>query len=220
MMYYRGLFSSHINSFKCKTKINNLICCFKNKIFSNCIHSKYSTSTSSTIQNLANPEQHNLVANNKDEFDFDPDSETAEEKSHVKPLRFNEFLVCKSFTKLKKDSRLTCRLVRLQPNEIFRNKTFEIFHEHILAKSVDSTANSASFSMFNDWVAFKRPSLYEYVLLKDQLAVSSHFSIISLVPMLLEIEDDSKVLECGTGSGSMTMFLRLLSAKSKQFFGL
>lgn len=37
--------------------------------------------------------------------------------------------------------------------------------------------------------------------------MSSHFSIISLVPLLLEIEKGSKVLECGTGSGSMTLFL-------------
>lgn len=43
--------------------------------------------------------------------------------------------------------------------------------------------------------------------MKEQQAVSSHFSIISLVPLLLEIEKGSRVLECGTGAGSMTLFL-------------
>lgn len=42
---------------------------------------------------------------------------------------------------------------------------------------------------------------------KEQQAVSSHYSIIVLVPLLLELEKNSRVLECGTGSGSMTLFL-------------
>jgi tRNA A58 N-methylase Trm61 len=56
-------------------------------------------------------------------------------------------------------------------------------------------------------VEFKRPSLYEYSYLKEQSAVSSHFSVITLVPMLLELNKSSKLFECGTGSGSMTLFL-------------
>ncbi len=196
------LLHSTINSFT-KTKTTNLICCFKNKFLSKCIHSKYSTLTA--IED--NLREQNLMIR-KDEFDFDPNSESIDEKSMVKPLQFNELLVCKNFIKLKKGFKLTCRLVKLEPNGIFRNKTFSIFHEHIVAKSNSARMNSINYNMFDDWIGFKRPTLYEYVLLKEQQAVSSHFSIISLVPMLLEIEDNSKVLECGTGSGSMTMFLR------------
>ena len=203
------LLHSTINLFTKTKKTTNLIFSFKNKLFSNCIHSTkyYSSLTTSIEQNLRKEE--NLI-NRKDEFDFDPfdQSESADEKSLVKPLQFNELVVCKNFTKQRKDFKLTCRLIRLEPNGIFRNKTFTIFHEHIVAKSNSVRTNSVNFNMFDDWIAFKRPTLYEYVLLKEQQAVSSHFSIISLVPMLLEIEDDSKILECGTGSGSMTMFLR------------
>ena len=61
--------------------------------------------------------------------------------------------------------------------------------------------------MYSSAVYFKRPSLYEYVTYKEQTAVSSHFSVIALVPMLLELSKSSRVLECGTGSGSMTLFL-------------
>lgn len=130
------------------------------------------------------------------------------QKTFQKPLKFNEILVCKNYKKQSlKTFKYTCRLIKLEANKIFMNKTFNIFHEHIVAKSEILNQSNVTYKLFSDWVTFKRPTLYEYIQLKEQKAVSSHFSILSLVPMLLEIKDYSKVLECGTGSGSMTLFL-------------
>lgn len=131
----------------------------------------------------------------------------------TRPFQFNEILLCKNYKKTSsKNYKFTQRLIKLKPSAIFQNKTFDIFHEHIKFKSEFNCSkmndSTVSFKMHSDWITFKRPTLYEYILFKEQQAVSSHFSIISLVPMLLELEQSSKVLECGTGSGSMTMFLR------------
>lgn len=131
----------------------------------------------------------------------------------TRPFQFNEILLCKNYKKISsKKYKFSQRLIKLKPNVIFQNKTFDIFHEYIKFNSeynlLNKNESTVNFKMYSDWITFKRPTLYEYILLKEQQAVSSHFSIISLVPMLLEIKPSSKVLECGTGSGSMTMFLR------------
>lgn len=126
-------------------------------------------------------------------------------------FKYNEIIVCKIFNNLNsKNQRHTCRIFDLQKNEIFRTKGMDVFHEHIIHKSKENQSLNQiiSFSLKDYFrIDFKRPSLYEYITLKEQQAVSSHFSIITLVPMLLELDKSSKILECGTGSGSMTLFL-------------
>ena len=142
-------------------------------------------------------------------------------------FKFNELLMCRQSIGVKKrkgpKETYVCKMVQLEPNGIFRNKDISIFHEHIVSKSSLMTSGddggggdqaskgrtdlSVSFSLMDVNVHFKRPTLYEYVALSDQRAVSSHFSIITLAPMLLELNKSSRLLECGTGAGSMTLFL-------------
>lgn len=123
----------------------------------------------------------------------------------LKPFKSNELIVAKIFDKSKKYENQSCRLFKLEQNGIFRTKLIDIFHEHIIYKSLIN--QRVTFEVASRIVDFRRPSLYEYISLKEQQAVSSHFSIVTLVPLLLEIGKNSKVLECGTGSGSMSLFL-------------
>jgi len=120
------------------------------------------------------------------------------------PFKFGEFINCRLIVSpLNSNSKtpptVSNRLIRLEHGRVFKTRRFDVFHEHI--------CRLRSFTFKNLRFDFKRPSLYEYISLKEQQAVSSHFSIISLVPLLLEIEKGSRVLECGTGAGSMTLFL-------------
>ncbi len=152
----------------------------------------------------------------KDDLDFFDDSQSYNNNNNnVKPFGFNELLICKHFKQSdpnQKHFKMTCRMFKLEANKIFKNNVFQIFHEHLIAKSKHNVAknndNIVNYNMYSNWISFKRPTLYEYIVLKEQLAVSSHFSILSLVPMLLEIKNDSRMLECGTGAASMTLFLR------------
>jgi len=102
------------------------------------------------------------------------------------------------------------KLIRLSANGILRSKTFEIFHENIIG----APTNPGIFRIFpeseepNKYIQIKRPTLYEYIIgNNNKRAVSSHFSVLSYVPFLLELQRDSKVLESGTGNASMTLFL-------------
>ena len=156
----------------------------------------------------------------KDDLDFFDDSQSSNNNNNnnnVKPFGFNELLICKHFKRSdpnQKHFKMTCRMFKLETNKIFKNNVFQIFHEHLIAKSKHNVAknndNIVNYNMYSNWISFKRPTLYEYIILKEQLAVSSHFSILSLVPMLLEIKNDSRMLECGTGAASMTLFLRYI----------
>lgn len=119
----------------------------------------------------------------------------------------------------KQTNRRSFRLFKLEPNAIFRYQYYEVMHEHLIHVSNLLLPGDINLNLkFNivpgdgtsngtELISFKRPSLYEFITQQEQKAVSSHYSIISLVPMLLEIGQRSRVLECGTGAGSMTMFL-------------
>lgn len=50
------------------------------------------------------------------------------------------------------------KLIRLEPGRVFRMRYFDLFHEHIL--------NMTSLVFYNVRYEFKRPSLYDYVVLK------------------------------------------------------
>lgn len=120
------------------------------------------------------------------------------------PFKFGELVTCRVMTERvskrnKQMPKINNRMFLLEPHGVFRTRAIEIFHEHIL--------NMQFFNFKSIRVDFKRPSLYEYVTFKEQQAVSSHYSILTLVPLMLELERGSRVLECGTGSGSMTLFL-------------
>jgi tRNA A58 N-methylase Trm61 len=136
------------------------------------------------------------------EFDFNSIN-ALDNLPNKQPYNYNEILLCKILNQHKKN--FSVRLLTLKPHGVFRTRQLEIFHEHILKRSVQS--EHANFELMSVRVEFKRPSLYEYAYLKEQSAVSSHFSVITLVPMLLELNKNSRLLECGTGSGSMTLFL-------------
>lgn len=130
-------------------------------------------------------------------------------RSRDQSFRYGELLLCRIINSLRNSEKQSVRLVKLEKNGVFRTRQMEIFHEHIVNKSrfLNEHKFNLSFNLKYARVDFKRVSLYEFVCLKDQLAVSSHFSIITLVPLLLEMEKSSRVMECGTGSGSMTLFL-------------
>ncbi len=126
------------------------------------------------------------------------------------PFKPSELLVCKTIQRnlgSKKLKKFRVKLIQLKQGEILHTPVADIFHQHIIDKSQLEYTNDVSFNFLSDTISFSRPTLYEYISLKEQTAVSSHYSIISLVPMLLEIGRSSRVLECGTGSGSMTLFL-------------
>lgn len=123
------------------------------------------------------------------------------------PFQYNEFLLCRSFSKNGNSENLNCKLIKLEPKQIYRNRYLEVFHEHIIKNSVKNPTGNVTFDILSNKVTFSRPTLYEFITLKETSAVSSHYSVIAIVPMLLEIGRNSRVLECGTGSGSMTLFL-------------
>ena len=120
-------------------------------------------------------------------------------------FKFDELILGKTSSS-SNAGKFSCKLFKLERHGIFKHKKLEIFHEHIIDKSNRQNTN-VSFELYKQRLSFSRPTLYEYITLKEQQAVSSHYSIISLVPMLLEINKNSRILECGTGSGSMTLFL-------------
>lgn len=147
-------------------------------------------------------QQHQLF----NDLDFNP--ATCHTNKSNQTFKYDELLICKSISKLSRNHNVSNKLIKLTPNSIYRNHTLSIFHEHIIERSCQNCSSSVSFNLLDsEHVTFNRPTLYEYTTLKEQLAVSSHYSIISLVPMLLEIGRHSRVLEAGTGSGSMTLFL-------------
>lgn len=155
-------------------------------------------------------QQHSLAFDNQqhhpfNDLDFNP--ATCHLAKNNQTFKYDELIVCKSISKLSKHSNVSNKLIKLTPNSIYRNHTLSVFHEHIIERSRQNSASSVSFNLLAEHVTFSRPTLYEYTTLKEQSAVSSHYSIISLVPMLLEIGRHSRVLEAGTGSGSMTLFL-------------
>lgn len=156
---------------------------------------------SSTLDESDSKEKKNVHP----ELDFH--EEICSRLSNNQPFRIDELIVCKSITKIDWLDKVHTRLIKLKPNEIYRGIRFDILHEHIIDKSRRDLTKDVSFNLFSNSVTFSRPSLYEFNVLKEQAAVSSHYSIISMVPMLLEIGKNSRVLECGTGSGTMTLFL-------------
>lgn len=148
------------------------------------------------------------------DLDFDESNDYL--TKNTVPFKYNELVICKSVQRNlgnQNKQKVRVKMIQLKPNEVFRSREMEVFHEHIIAKSAVQNTNDVTFNINSTSLSFSRPTLYEYVTLKEQAAVSSHYSIISLVPMLLEIGCHSKVLECGTGSGSMTLFLSGINLK-------
>ena len=129
--------------------------------------------------------------------------------NHDFSFKYNELILCKIFRN--ESNVFSTRMIRLQKEGIFQTRNFQIFHKHIVEKSVNQVNSNenlnVSFRLLSMRVDFTRPTLYEYIVRKMQMAVSSHFSILSLVPLLLELKSNTKLLECGTGAGSMTLFL-------------
>ena len=117
-------------------------------------------------------------------------------------FKYDEIIVCKIFDE--KGRSFSTRMFILKKYGLFNMNYITIFHQHILEKSfinqtISKQDTNVIFDILSNKFEFKRPTLYEYVNLKAQIAVSSHFSILTLAPILLEIGKSSKVLECGTG---------------------
>jgi predicted O-methyltransferase YrrM len=126
-----------------------------------------------------------------------------------KPFQYNELILMTQSTKTNKISKKSNRLIQLKPNSIEYGRTLEIFHDHIIAKSKIEKKSNITFKFMNSLTLnFKRPSLFEFLRLKNQeTGVSSHFSILTLVPFLLNVGQNCRVLEAGTGSGCMSLCL-------------
>ena len=190
--------TSHLNSIKpySKTSLN------------------YADQPEST-ENEINPKQ-----NKPAELDYEVDINLTQNPDSINEIntqtrdrsfKYNEIITAKVKNNLKYiNNRISNRLIKLKKNAIFDYKYTAIMHEHIISKSSYLNKNGSadvSFDMDTVRIDFKRPTLYEYVSLNEHTAVSSHFSVITIVPLLLELNKDSRVLECGTGSGSMSLFL-------------
>ena len=135
-------------------------------------------------------------------------------------LKYGELVLAKMHKKQGRQSEdYTCKMFILQENGILSHRYFSIFHEHIISQSAAVSAKFKSrdqffrISPFREtvkgipFIEFKRPTLYEYIRLREHNAVPSHYSILSMVPLLLEIGRRSRILECGTGAGAMSLFL-------------
>jgi hypothetical protein len=131
------------------------------------------------------------------------------EQTNDYSFRYNELLVCKAFNE--KKNGFSTKMFVLKKDGLFTLNYLNIFHEHIIYKSLCKMSSrrdfNVTFELLSKRFDFKRPTLYEYASLKLQTAVSSHFSILTLAPVLLELGKNTKVLECGSGSGTMTLFL-------------
>ena len=116
-------------------------------------------------------------------------------------FKYGELFFCKIYNYFSKiENQHKCRVIKLKRNGILQTGFFDIWHEHVLHKSQilnagssKSDLNSVSFQLDKMRIEIRRPSLYEFVSFRIFEAVPSHFSILTLVPMLLEIEKDSKV---------------------------
>lgn len=173
---------------------NNLI--FRNILF---LNKKFYTTTCSNLI-----ETKEVLPDLDIDLDL-PNLPAFENDVELKPFKTDEILFCKIINKSIKHEKYNCRIINLEKNGIFRTKNIDVFHEHIIHKSC--IERTVRFEMGDRKLEFRRPSLYEYITLKEQQAVSSHFSIVTIVPLLLEIGRSSKVFEAGTGSGSMSLFL-------------
>jgi tRNA A58 N-methylase Trm61 len=103
------------------------------------------------------------------------------------------------------------RVFQLTNDGVFTNKYFSILHEHIIGRRTDNCVFKLdpenSGDKYKITILIKRMSLYEYIAKRSHVAVPSQFAILSLAPFLLEIDKGKKVLESGTGNGSMTLTL-------------
>ena len=110
-----------------------------------------------------------------------------------------------------KDSTGNARVFQLSNNGVFTNKYLSILHKHIIDRRVENCVFKIdpenSHDKFKIIISIKRISLYEYIAKRSTIAVPSQFPILSLVPFLLELDKGKKVLESGTGNGSMTLTL-------------
>lgn len=183
-----------------KSSLFNIKKCMKNQNLSN------TDSAGVNISIEPNPYQVDIDLNQNPQASYD---DALEDRNDI-PFKYNELVVCKVFSDGKNN--YSTRMLILKKNGIFTLNNFNIFHEHIIYKShhcqhIRKQNLNVAFRMFSRRFEFKRPTLYEYAQLKSQTAVSSHFSILTLAPVLLELGRNTKVLECGTGSGTMTLFL-------------
>ncbi len=140
------------------------------------------------------------------EMDIDLDSDQAikSDSANKRDLsfKFGELILSRAFGFKKRISdQFLCKLLTLKPNGIFYKNFYQIWHEHIVYQSSISFDNpdiklrkpSVAFQVDSHIYEFSRPTLHEYVLLSGHGAVPSHFSIITLVPWLLEMKSDSKM---------------------------
>jgi tRNA A58 N-methylase Trm61 len=127
---------------------------------------------------------------------------------YSKKFAASELALCYIISKDRKNNEFTSssKLFKLEKNGVLRTRLFDILHENI----IDRTETDCTFAVLEldkRFIKIKRPSLYDYMREMSRLAVSSHFSILSLAPFLMEIDKNFKVLESGTGNGCMTLQL-------------
>jgi hypothetical protein len=124
-------------------------------------------------------------------------------RSVDKSFKFGELIVCRMYTKGGKLSEMHhCRLINLKPHGIYNYKLNHMWHEHIVHKSSLAQSNNLNsqtqqsaviFNFGPEKFEFRRATLNEYLNLTAHQAVPSQYSILTLVPWLLEIKNGSKM---------------------------
>lgn len=94
-----------------------------------------------------------------------------------------------------------------------RKKLFQLSKEHIGPLShndIHDSSRSISTFKTNSGVTIRQPSLEEYVLLMPRCATIAYPKDIWTMMGLLDVGPGTRVMEAGSGSGAMTLYLSRL----------
>ncbi|APD10227.1 tRNA (adenine-N(1)-)-methyltransferase [Thermus brockianus] len=104
---------------------------------------------------------------------------------------------------LLKDSKGRAFLVRLRPGGVFHHHKGSVSHEAILRAGPGGVVETH----LGEPLSVHRPTLEEYVLHMRRSATPTYPKDASAMVALLDLAPGMRVLEAGTGSGGLTLFL-------------
>lgn len=110
--------------------------------------------------------------------------------------------VCGEFV-LVEDTKCRQRLVQLKEGGVYHSHSGHVTHADILNLSPRQTIKTSHGAV----LSVKRPSLWEYVLLMKRGPTPSYPKDIWAILGLLDVHMGQTVLEAGSGSGALTLFL-------------
>ena len=118
------------------------------------------------------------------------------------PLR-----LCHSFCKgelaISIDYKGRRRLFKLDPNKHVNTSVGQLSHLSV----IDRENGSRFLTTTGQKLTVRRPSLEEYAILMPRSATPSYSNNVSAALAMLDVGSGSHVVEAGTGSGAMTLYL-------------